>query len=310
MIQSQKSKRFIEDFCYQWMNFKELQRLSADYRLYPEYDIYLRDSMIRETVLTFQHYLEKNRPLKEMIHSDYIFVNEKLANHYKLPNIKGTHFRKVQLDKNHTRGGMMTQASLMMSTADGAATTPVKRGIWVLENFLNKYVPAPPKNIPGIEADIQGKRTILEQLAIHRDSKDCRSCHTVIDAYGVAFESFDPFGQEREYYRILGNRKKNGTITFNYSKKFKQGDEVISDYDMPNGDSYKGILGFKKKVEQESYRVYTNLAEKLLSYAKGRHLTSAEQLEADKLGMQAYHQNLGMKDFIYKLISSTLFRDV
>lgn len=309
ILNDEKANRFMEDFCHQWLGFKGLQTISADYRLYPEFDIHLRNSMISETYETMKYMFQENKSLKDLIDSDYIFINEKLAKHYNIDNIKGEHFRKVSLPQKSERGGLLTQASLMMSTADGAATTPVKRGIWVLENFLNRYIPAPPKNIPGIEADIEGEMTVLEQLAIHRKSKDCRSCHVVIDAYGVAFESFDPFGQFRENYRVLGGKGK-GTITFRYGKRYKLGDEVLADYDMPNGDTYKGIQGFKEEVKKETHRVYINLAEKFMSYAKGRGLGYEERLEIDKLGLAAYQENLGMKDFLLKLMLSDVFKRV
>ncbi len=172
--------------------------------LYPEFDHLLKVSMIRETELFFDEVLKNDLSLTNFVASDFTMLNGRLARHYGIPGVDGWEFQKKTLPPGSHRGGVLTMASVLKVTANGTTTSPVLRGAWVLDRILGTPPPPPPDNVPVIDPDIRGARTIREQLAKHRSIESCGACHRKIDPPGFALESFDCIGGWRDNYRATG----------------------------------------------------------------------------------------------------------
>ncbi len=155
------------------------------------------------------HVLAEDLSVLNFVDSDFTFLNERLARHYGISDVRGNeHFRKFALPEESIRGGVMTHASVLKVTANGTATSPVIRGVWVLDKILGQPVGPPPPGVPAVEPDIRGATTIREQLDKHREIESCARCHTRIDPPGFALEEFDAIGGERQWYRSLGDGPK------------------------------------------------------------------------------------------------------
>lgn len=304
LMSSSKVDRFMKDFTTQWLRLDNLRKVSPDFRLYPEFDTLLNQSMPKESIAFMKHLYEKDLPIQNIIDSDFLVVNNQLAKHYKIPGIVGPELRIIT-NSTKERGGLLTQAGIMMTTADGASTTPIKRGVWLSEHILGKTIPQPPIEVAGIEPDLNSKATIIEQLDKHRDNKACRSCHMRIDPYGVAFESFDPIGQYRENYRVLG-KKSRAVITYNPRGAYQKGAKVETVYNMADGTEYKGIRDFKKILLNEQEVVHRAFVQKLYMFAIGRELTPEEVLESDQFSKT--HLKSGFKTLVKELTLTQLFR--
>ncbi len=204
MLDDPRSRRFVKAFSDYWLDLRRVNDASPDERLYPDYylDDYLADSSILETQEFLADLLARNAPIRNLVDADYAFVNERLAEHYALPDVQGVAIRRVALPADSVRGGLLTQASILKVTANGTTTSPVKRGAWVMERILGKKPAPPPPSVPSIEPDTRGAVTIRQQLAAHSSDDSCAVCHREIDPPGFALENFDVFGGWRTRYRV------------------------------------------------------------------------------------------------------------
>ena len=305
IMNSPKVSRMIDDFTFQWLDLKHIYKSAPDFRLYPEYDPLLNRSFDKETKKFMKHLFTKNLPLTNLVDSDFLIINNQLAKLYKIPGVIGPQFRLVKKPQNSARGGVITHASVMAATADGASTTPVKRGVWLAERILGKTIPLPPKNVAGVEPDLSSSKTVLQKLDAHRDNKACRSCHTRIDPYGVAFESFDPIGQYRNNYRVLAKGAKK-IITHRPGGSFKKGAVVDTNYSMADGRTYKDIYELKKILLTDIEMVHRAFVHKLYEFGLGRELTAEEILESDNFSKK--HINSGFKTLLTAMVQTDLFR--
>ena len=205
LLDDPKSKRFVNAFLDYWLDLRKIEATSPDSNLYPDYylDDLLTESAVSETQLFFAEMVRSNLPSRLVIDSNFTFVNERLADHYGIPGVKGVAMRRVAIPENSPRGGLLTQASVLKVTANGTTTSPVLRGHWIMERILGKVTPPPPPGTPAVEPDIRGATTIRQQLDKHRDNPSCASCHSKIDPPGFALESFDVLGGWRDRYRAI-----------------------------------------------------------------------------------------------------------
>ena len=218
MLADEKSQRFVKDFLGQWLRTYKVDATSPDEKLYPEYDELLGAAILKEPELFFTELIRENLGVDQLIDSDFTFVNRRLAKHYRIRGVKGQKFQKVSLPSSSPRGGVLTQAAILKTTANGTVTSPVTRGNFVLTNFLGTPPSPPPPTIGSIEPDTRGKTTIREILAAHRDNDSCNKCHREIDPPGFALESFDPIGGFRTKYRANA-----APSLFNPGRTFKDG---------------------------------------------------------------------------------------
>ncbi|MCX6855563.1 MAG: DUF1592 domain-containing protein, partial [Verrucomicrobia bacterium] len=194
LLQAATVERFVTDFTDGWLNLREIDFTTPDKLLYPEYDEWLLDSMLRETRGFITELIQRNLSVTNIIQSDFVMINKRLAQHYGIPGVSGVELQKIKLPADSHRGGVLTQASVLKVSANGTNTSPVVRGIFVMDRILGMEPPPPPPGVPGVEPDIRGATTLRELLDKHRNGESCNGCHRIIDPPGFALESYDVIG--------------------------------------------------------------------------------------------------------------------
>ena len=256
MLQDPRAEALVKNFTNSWLHLHELGSMPPDSQKFVVYyDRQLEPLMRRETQLFFAEVLDNNLSIEHFIDSDFTFVNRYLAAHYGLPKVEGDEFRRVKLSEESLRGGLLGHASVLTATSNGVETSPVTRGIWVLDNILGSPPPPPPPDVDPLEPDIRGATTIREQLAKHRNVATCAECHRRIDPIGFALESFDPIGSFRQRYSDGSGRPVSIVDTTGT---------------LPSGESFDDIAELKQLLLKQKTQFASCLTEKMLTYALGR----------------------------------------
>jgi len=307
MLSDPKSKRFVDDFLGQWLLLYKLNATAPDANLYPEYDEILGQSLVRETRAFFTELLSENLSLTNIIDSDFTFVNRRLAEHYGIRGIDGQHMRRVTLPDGTHRGGVLTQAALLKTTANGTVTSPVTRGNFVLTNLLGTPPSPPPPGVGSIEPDTRGKTTIREILASHRDNETCNACHRMIDPPGFALECFDPIGSFRTHYRATGTGE--NFFAKLSQKTFHTGPIVDASGVTSEGIGFSGIDEFKQQLLNQKEQVARQFTSQLIVYATGGEIEFADREVIDGI-LKANELNVyPVRDLLHAVIQSRLFRE-
>ena len=309
MLRSPKSDDFVKSFINQWLELRKLQDSAPDETLYPEYrqDTWLESSMARETYAFFKELITHDLSAKNIIDSDFVMANRRVAELYGFKGIKGDHFRPLKVPEGMPRGGFMTQASVLKVTANGTTTSPITRGVWLAEKILGVHIPPPPANVPAAETDLASATTLKEQLAHHRDNPSCASCHVKIDPAGFALEKFDVMGGERDNYRTLEGGKEVDQF-INYVKaKFQLGMKVDSSGEVVGGESFKDVEGFKAIVLKDHDHIRKHFLKNLIAFATGSSIQFADRYELDRIVKES-SKNDGIKTLIHMVTQSRLFR--
>jgi hypothetical protein len=250
MLADPKSARFIESFTGQWLRLNDIDFTVPDQSLYPEYDQLLRQSMLDETRAFFRETLQRDHSVRCFIDSDFAMLNGPLAEFYGIEGVEGLEVRRVELPEESSRGGVMTQASVLKVSADGTRTSPILRGVWILKHFFGKPSPPPPPTVQAVEPDLRGATTIREQLEKHRDHESCNRCHRNIDPPGFALESFDVIGAERAWYRTRGVGKRVNVPRHpqapNHTVQYRQGPDVDASGVTADGRAFAGVREYKQ----------------------------------------------------------------
>ena len=200
MIADPRSQAFIQNFTGQWLNVRGIAASEPVVELFPNFDSTLREAFRREIELFFGSVIREDRSILELLTADYTFVNERLARHYGIPDVYGSQFRRVTLGPElQMRRGLLGKGALLTTTSEAARTSPVKRGKWFLETFLNVSPPDPP---PGVETDLtpaegEAPKTLRARLEAHRANPNCAACHVIFEPMGLAMENFDAVGKWR-----------------------------------------------------------------------------------------------------------------
>ncbi|MCH5375096.1 MAG: DUF1592 domain-containing protein [Planctomycetes bacterium] len=311
LLADQRSGQFIRQFTDQWLNLREIDFTTPDKQLYPEYDALLQHAMLEETRLFFTEVLRKNLPVTEFLHSDWTFLNERLAEHYCIDGVKGVAMRRVSLKPEHHRGGVLTHASVLKVSANGTTTSPVKRGAIVLDRILGIEPPPPPPGVPGVEPDIRGATTLREQLAKHRSLTTCNSCHRVIDPPGFALENYDVIGGWRENYRSLGKDfpKPPAELTGGRNVAWRVGPPVDASGETPDGRVFSNLAEYKQTLLLEPEPFTRALVEKMAVYATGRAMGFSDRPELEQITQVVAAKGHGFRDLIHEVVQSNLFRN-
>lgn len=298
LISDDRSGEFINGFLDSWLNLRDIGNLPPPRKAAPEYYAEnLPESMKQEARRFFRNLLEQNGPVTDFLEADYTFVDKKLAKLYGLPEQEtlrlANGFERVSLEGNKQRGGLLGMAGVLTVSANGVDTSPVTRGIWVLENILGTPPPPPPDVVPSIDADTRGAKTIREKLARHSEDKTCFVCHRNIDPLGFALETFDPIGRWRVKYP-----KNNGRSA-----------KIDPSGKLPSGETYEDFSGLKKVLLEKRRDLFArNLIEKLLAYATGRLMERGDQYEIDDILGRVKADNYGLQTMVTEVLTSEIFR--
>lgn len=309
MLNHPLAHRFTENFTGQWLDLRKINATIPDPRLYGDFDGVLLWSMPRESHLVFEEILKHDRSLLEFVAADWSMLNERLAKHYGIPGVAGNHFRKVTLPENSHRGGVLTQASVLKVTADGTRTSPVLRGVWVLEKILGQPPSPPPPDVPSIEPDIRGATTIRQQLDKHRSIATCASCHVHIDPPGFALETFDPIGGYRDFYRsTTGDRRNALQVAFHTGGRgIFRGPDVEKGAVTHDGKEFRDIDDYKKLLLTDKDQLARSLTEKLLIYSTGGDLQFADREVVEQIVAKVKTKNYGFRSLIHEIVQSRVF---
>jgi hypothetical protein len=289
MLSDPRSARFSRQFVHQWLDMQLLDFLNIKEHV-PGFDPLLKEAMQQEPIAFFYEMLQNDESVLNFIHADYTMANERLAQHYGLPEVYGNHFRRVNLEPGQRRGGLLTQSGLLAMNSDGADSHPLKRGIWLLESLLNDPPPPPPPAVPEIDlADPEIARLTLKQrIEDHRNHAACMSCHAKIDPWGIAFENYDAIGRWRN--QIKGQPVDSASLLFNNQKL----------------DGMDGLKRFLLEHRQDQF--VRAIAYKMTTYALGRPLTFADRSSIDEITADVRKQGDGLATMISQIVASDLFR--
>ncbi|TLD68676.1 DUF1592 domain-containing protein [Phragmitibacter flavus] len=309
LLNHPKSAAFVENFTGQWLDLRSIDATSPDARLYPEFEEMLKRAMVTESQEFFRELLTKNLPITNIIHSDFVMVNSRLAEHYNLPNVRGEQFRKVSLPPDSPRGGVITQAAVLKVTANGTTTSPVMRGTWVMKRLLGQPPQPPPANVGSIEPDTRGATTIRELLDKHRNVASCMGCHSKIDPPGFALENFDVIGGYRDRYRSQEKGDQPpGKFEGRSIWQYKLGPAVDSSGILPDGRTFTSIHDFKKLLLTQQEQITRALASKLLTYATGAGITFADRQPVEEILHRTTQQGSGLRTLIHEIVASPTFQ--
>ena len=310
LIADPRFEQFVRTFAEEWLDLRKLRRDIPDERLYPEYrkDDYLVDSMERETQAFLRAMVRENLPASTVISADFTFVNDRLASHYDLPRVSGSAMRRVTLPAGSPFGGLITQAALMKHTANGTTTSPVLRGVWIMEKLLGQPPPPPPKSVPAVEPDIRGAVTIRALLAKHTASKTCASCHAKFDPVGFALENFDVMGAWRDRYRGMERGEKiTGIDPAGHPYTYFVGPAVDAAGKLPTGETFRDIQELKRLLTAHPRQLAKNLLEHLTLHATGTPVRFSERAEIEAMLDACAEGGFRVRDLIHSLVQSRLF---
>ena len=250
MLTDPRSYSLVDNFANQWLHLRNLESVTPDMRVYPDFDDNLRQAFRRETELLFESVLREDRSVRDLLISDYTFLNERLAHHYGIPKIYGSRFRRVDLKPEYKRGGLLRQGSILTVTSYATRTSPVIRGNWVLENIMGSPAPPPPPDVPALkEKQDMANLSMRERLKEHRANHVCANCHNLMDPIGFALENFDGIGRWRA---------------------FEYGSEIDVSGGLPDGSTFVGVDQLEEGLLRRPEIFVGTLSEKLLTFALGR----------------------------------------
>jgi len=293
LLDAESSKEFVADFLDGWLKLSKLGTMQPDENKHATYfNERLEPAMKEETILFLQEAIEKDRPAQWLIDGNKTFVNAPLARLYGMQNVQGLEMRQVKIE-DPMRGGLLGHASVLTATANGIDTSPVTRGVWVLECLLGTPPSPPPPDVEPLEPDIRGAVTIREQLKKHREIASCRHCHRRIDPLGFALESFDEIGRVRKEYGDWNEEK----LPIDTAGK------------LPSGESFEGIEELRKLLVKQSRLVEKNFVSKLLVQATGRIDDANDKADVLRIlsGDDGAEKPLGLRELIHRVVLSDAF---
>jgi len=304
MLPKNENGAFIKNFTGQWLDTRSLPDIMPDPRLkFNDED----QRMAREEVEAFfSEMLVKNRPMTDFIDPDFTYTSARIAKNIYGVNKSGydsknRNLQRISLERGGRYGGVLGQAAVLMATANGVDTQPVIRGVWVLENILGSPPPPPPKAVPAITPDTTGAKTPRDLLAAHASEVSCAGCHKKIDPIGFALENYDPVGRWREHYPIYTQDKKGQPVT-------EEGALIDASGQLPDGTPIKDAIDLKLWIVENIDQFSECLAEKLMTYATGRHPNYAERKEIAAIVEANHAKGNGFRDLLLALIDSETFR--
>lgn len=288
MLADSRAESLVNNFAAQWLELRNLDSVTPDGRLFPDFDDNLRQAMRRETELMFDEVLHKDLSVLELLKSDHTYLNERLAKHYGIPYVYGSRFRRVALGPETHRGGILRDSSILAITSYATRTSPVIRGKFVLANLIGTPPPPPLPNVPSLDNGVVSEKLpIRERLAAHRDKPACASCHRFIDPPGFALENFDALGRWRDR---------------------EAGKPVDASGGLPDGSRFVGVDGLEEGLLNRPDIFTTTMTEKLMTFALGRGIEYYDGPAIRKVVRQAAAKNYRFSEMILGIVESVPFR--
>jgi hypothetical protein len=311
LLNDPKAERFVEAFTDYWLDLRKVDDTSPSPTLYNDYELDdpLKHAAIDETRLFVAELLRADLPARNVVHSDFTFLNERLAEHYDVPGVVGSRMRKIALPADSVRGGLLTQASILKVTANGTTTSPVLRGHWITERILGYETPPPPP-VAAVEPDIRGAVTIRQQLEKHRADPSCASCHARMDPPGFALESFDVMGGWRDRYRAIKEdiSPAQGIGLNGQAFAFHHALPVDATGELPDGRRFSDVREFKQLLLSDERTVARNLARQLAVYATGAPVRFSDRPAIERILQRAEATSYGVRTIVHEIIQSELFQ--
>jgi hypothetical protein len=289
LLADSRSIALVRNFAAQWLYLRNVQAAAPDVNAFPMFDDNLRQAFLRETELFVGSQLRDDQSVVNLLTADYTFANQRLARHYGIPNVYGSHFRRVTLP-DETRRGLLGHGSILMVTSYATRTSPVVRGKWLLENILGAPPPAPPPDVPDLPEEGEGGKTasVRERMEKHRSNPACASCHAQMDPLGFALENFDAVG------------------------RWRAADEGKTPIDasgaLPDGTKFDGPVGLRRLLAGRRDEFVRTVIEKMLVYALGRGLEYYDMPTVRRIQRDAAAADYRWSSLIQGIVQSTPFQ--
>ncbi len=312
LLSDPKSQRFVNAFLDYWLDIRRVDETSPDLSLYNDYfiDDALKEAALEEPRLFFAEQVRHNLPARTVVDSDFTFLNDRLAEHYKIYGVHGVDMRKVTLPAKSVRGGLMTTAIVLKVTANGSTTSPVLRGKWIMERIVGYDLPLPPAAVPAVEPDIRGAVTIRQQLDKHRADESCAQCHRKIDPPGFALESFDVFGGYRTRYRALAAAGQTPVTGFGHNGwplAFYNALPVDPSGALNDGREFKDVRDFKQLLLKDEAQIARNLVKQLSIFATGAPVRFSDRARIEQILEKVRPGQYGVRNIVEEIVQSDLF---
>lgn len=307
LLADSRSERFLADFCDQWLELTRIDETSPDRLLYPEYGLLLHEAAIAEPKAFLRELIREDMPATTLVDSGFAMLTQRLAEHYGIPGVSGVEVRRIALPPGTHRGGLLGQAAIHKLTANGTTTSPVKRGVWVMDRLLDDPPLPPPPNISAIEPDTRGATTVREQLARHRSNTGCMACHAKIDPAGFALECFDPIGGFRERYRsTAGGDPPPRDAVEQFRARYRLGPQVDPSGVLPDGPPFSGIDDLKALLAEQPRMLATAFTAHMIRYATGADISYADRRTIDEIVSATESGGFGIRSLIHGIAGSRL----
>jgi hypothetical protein len=290
MLRDVRSQALVNNFAGQWLYLRNIQSVMPDLETFPNFDENLRAAFQKETELFFESIVREDRSVMDLLNADYTFLNERLARHYGVPNVYGSHFRKVKLT-DEARRGLLGQGSILTVTSYVTRTSPTIRGKWVLENILGAPPPPPPANVPALQDRREDGKilSVRQQMEQHRANPVCSTCHSRMDPLGFALENFDAIGKWR-------------------TTSGADDTPIDASGQLPDGTKIDGPAELRKVLAGKETQFVTTVTEKLLTYALGRGVEYYDQPSARRIVREAAASDYRWSSLMLGIINSTPFQ--
>jgi hypothetical protein len=291
MLTDPRSEAFTRNFAGQWLSLRRLPDIVPDPFLFPDYGDTLARAFQREAELFFDSVVREDRPTTELLTANYTFVNERLAQHYGIANVKGVNFQRVTLADDSPRRGLLGKGAVLTVTSLPNRTSPVVRGKWVLQNILGAPPPEPPPNVPSLQENgekVTRVHTLRERLEQHRAGAVCASCHKLMDPIGFALESFDAVGRFRTYDENFELLDTSGVYA--------------------DGSTIDGLVGLRAVLMNHSDQFLANVTTTLMTYALGRGVEYYDAPAVRAILRDAAPQNFRFSSLVLGIVKSAPFQ--
>ena len=302
MLADKRSRRFSESFAREWLRLDKFDLIAVNPEFYPFYDKDLGKDMVAESIATFQAIFHNDRDARELLSSDTVYVNQRLARHYGLPPITGGELRPVPVPDYSPRGGLLHQGAILTMTADGAESNPIYRGVWILERILNDPPPPPPPAVPplDISSDDFASLSLKQKIELHAKQSACAACHAKIDPWGIALENFDAIGSWR-----------NKSLVINPDTSEESFIPVDSSTVLTTGDEIHGSTELASYLYTERGEEFTrSLAWHMMTYALGRVPNLGDEQELDTIYHQFRSSGFKFSTLVLAIVQSEAFQSL